>query len=267
MPTLPSDQRADDGPRLYRRFRAEDGPEAERLDMLCRAYDHVTAAHLDRVGVRPGARCLDIGTGLGSVAYDLADRVGPTGQVLATDVTVADPPSGLPRIRRLVHDITRDPLPEGPFDVIFSRAVLHFVSDRHDLLARLATLLRPGGVLAVETFDFGTVAREASPAQAAWQLLVSASTRSDIEVDWLLNLADGCSRLGLSPVVAERTSVVGLPGSEARRYWARSLALAGPFIARDSADEAVVDTAVAALRTHPTCLPLPDLSAVYGRRV
>jgi trans-aconitate methyltransferase len=167
----------------------------------------------------------------------------------------------------LVHDITRDPLPVGPFDVVFSRAVLHFVPDRHGLLARLAALLRPGGVLAVETFDFGTVAREASPAQAAWRLLVAASTRSDIEVDWLLSLADGCSHLGLAPVVAERTSVVGLPGSEAREYWARSLALAGPFIARDSEDEAVVDAAVAALRTHPTCLPLPDLSAVYGRRV
>lgn len=267
MHALPSDHRTDDGPRLYRRFRAEDGPEAERLDLLCRTYDRITSAHLDRIGVQPGARCLDIGAGSGTVAHDLADRVGPTGHVLATDVSVADTTPEVPRIRRLVHDISRDPLPPGPFDVVFSRAVLHFVPARQGLLARLVALLRPGGVLAVETFDFGTVAREASPAQAAWQLLVAASSRSDIEVDWLLGLADGCDRLGLTPVVAERTSVVGLPGSAAREYWARSVALAGPFIARDPADEAVVEAAVAALRTHPKSLSLPDLSAVYGRRV
>lgn len=266
MAPLPSESTAEDGTRLYRRFRAEDRPEAERLELLCRSYDAVTFAHLDRIGLRPGARCLDIGSGPGTVARHLADRVGPSGRVLATDVALDGLPPGPPQLERLAHDVTRDPLPPGPFDVVFSRAVLHFVPDRESTLARLVELLGPRGVLAVETFDFGTVAREDSPARPAWQLLVEASVKSGIEVEWLHDLVDDCAHLGLAPVLAERTAVVGLPGTPVRDYWARSLALAQPFITRTPADDLVVDAGVDALRSYPGCLPLPDLSAVYGQR-
>jgi len=40
---------------------------------------------LTRVGVRPGSRCLDLGAGAGTIAAWLAQRVGPTGQVVALD--------------------------------------------------------------------------------------------------------------------------------------------------------------------------------------
>jgi trans-aconitate 2-methyltransferase len=40
--------------------------------------------------------------------------------------------------------------PEGPFDVVFSNAALHWVPDHRSLLARLASRLAPGGQLAVQ---------------------------------------------------------------------------------------------------------------------
>src|SRR3954453_13315159 len=59
---------------------------AGRFAGLERTLDPVTIGHLSRVGVGPGARCLEIGAGGGSVARWLAARVGPGGHVVAVDL-------------------------------------------------------------------------------------------------------------------------------------------------------------------------------------
>src|SRR5512137_794666 len=48
-----------------------------------------TDAMLDMALVRPGARVLDVAAGAGDQTLDLADRVGPTGVVVATDLSPA----------------------------------------------------------------------------------------------------------------------------------------------------------------------------------
>ena len=42
--------------------------------------------HLRRIGVATGWRCLEIGAGNGSLSQWLAQRVGPTGHVIASDI-------------------------------------------------------------------------------------------------------------------------------------------------------------------------------------
>jgi cyclopropane fatty-acyl-phospholipid synthase-like methyltransferase len=41
---------------------------------------------LDAIGIKPGQRCLDLGSGAGTSARGLAERTGPTGQVVAVDL-------------------------------------------------------------------------------------------------------------------------------------------------------------------------------------
>jgi ubiquinone/menaquinone biosynthesis C-methylase UbiE len=67
------------------RWGAED-IERERLALLERYHDPLTSRQLDAIGVGQGWRCLDVGAGGGSVTRLLAERIGDTGSVLATDL-------------------------------------------------------------------------------------------------------------------------------------------------------------------------------------
>lgn len=60
--------------------------EPERLRALENACDPQTTAVLNRLGVGPGWRCLEVGAGAGSIAAWLADTVTPGGAVHAVDL-------------------------------------------------------------------------------------------------------------------------------------------------------------------------------------
>ncbi|MGD0561051.1 MAG: hypothetical protein ABSA93_39530 [Streptosporangiaceae bacterium] len=63
--------------------RAEAG---ERFVWLAELFDGVTRGHFERLGVRAGSRCWEVGAGGPSIPEALAAAVGPTGHVLATDI-------------------------------------------------------------------------------------------------------------------------------------------------------------------------------------
>src|SRR5689334_11080227 len=48
-----------------------------------------TEAMIDKAGIGPGSRVLDVAAGAGGQTLDVAERVGATGQVLATDLSPA----------------------------------------------------------------------------------------------------------------------------------------------------------------------------------
>ena len=73
---------ADEGERYFA-SEADVEDEGARLRLIEQASDPTTLAHLDRIGVGAGWRCLEVGAGGGSVAAWLGERVGPTGHVLA----------------------------------------------------------------------------------------------------------------------------------------------------------------------------------------
>ncbi|MGH8878910.1 MAG: class I SAM-dependent methyltransferase [Stackebrandtia sp.] len=119
------------------------------LSELC---DPLSIARLGRTGVGDGWRCLEVGSGGGSVARWLAQRVVPRGEVIATDL---EPQliSGVPGLTVRRHDIASDPLPEAGFDLIHARLVLQHVPRREEALTRLVGALRPGGWLQIDEFD------------------------------------------------------------------------------------------------------------------
>ncbi|NED76600.1 methyltransferase domain-containing protein [Streptomyces sp. SID9944] len=124
----------------------------EQHRCLADAYDAATFARLAETGVTNGWRCLEIGSGGGSVARWLADRVAPDGEVIATDLKPHHirPCPGLTAVR---HDAVTDPLPEAAFDLVVARLVLQHIPERLAVLDKLVRSLAPGGWLQIEEFD------------------------------------------------------------------------------------------------------------------
>jgi 2-polyprenyl-3-methyl-5-hydroxy-6-metoxy-1,4-benzoquinol methylase len=61
----------------------------ERLRVLSHVFQAPTYDFLDKMGIRPRMRCLDVGCGGGDVTRELARRVGATGQVVGLDMDEA----------------------------------------------------------------------------------------------------------------------------------------------------------------------------------
>jgi 2-polyprenyl-3-methyl-5-hydroxy-6-metoxy-1,4-benzoquinol methylase len=60
--------------------------EQQRLALMSALLDPVELAHIARLELRPGWRCLEVGCGNGSIARALAQRVAPAGHVVASDI-------------------------------------------------------------------------------------------------------------------------------------------------------------------------------------
>jgi SAM-dependent methyltransferase len=121
-------------------------------------FDAVTIRHLAGLAPGPGGRALELGAGAGSIAVWLAERVGPAGGVVATDLDVSrfrSPDLGQLEVRR--HDLVADELPSGPWDLIHERLVLQHVPARLEVLDRMVAALAPGGWILVEDFDTAEV--------------------------------------------------------------------------------------------------------------
>jgi len=127
---------------------------AERLTALSAMFDLGTIRHLESLGVGPGWRCLEVGGGAGSIASWLSDRVGPTGQVVVTDIdTRFLEPLKLPNLEIWRHNIVGDSLPEATFDLVHSRLVLVHLPDKENAIKKMIAALKPGGWLVDEEFD------------------------------------------------------------------------------------------------------------------
>lgn len=117
--------------------------------------------HLD---LCPGSSILDIASGHGIPAFHLAERVGPTGQVLAIDLSVRQVESAraiqggqLPWLRFECLDMRALP-PHLPwFDRITGNlSVMFFRPNRFEVLQGLVKHLKPGGQLVLTFPSLGT---------------------------------------------------------------------------------------------------------------
>ncbi len=125
---------------------------------------------VDRVGIRPGDRVLDVACGTGVVARVAAERAGDSGRVAGLDVNggmlgVArslPPPAGAPVewVEGSAHAL---PFPEDAFDVGLCQLGLQFVPDPAAALRELRRVLAQGGRAAVSVFS----AIERNPAPQA----------------------------------------------------------------------------------------------------
>jgi trans-aconitate 2-methyltransferase len=101
---------------------------------------------------RPSPRVIDLGCGTGELTEKLHAQLGAR-ETLGIDSSPAmlkkSALHAAPALRFALGDIGELPL-EGPYDLIFSNAALHWLPDHPALFARLARALAPDGQLAVQ---------------------------------------------------------------------------------------------------------------------
>ena len=131
------------------------GDPAARQEVLTGFLYPVRDEVLDRARLRPGETLLDVGTGDGLIAFGALDRLGPSGQVIFSDISrdlldhcreAARAQGVLDRCRFVLAPA--DALAgvgDASVDVVTTRSVLIYVKDKAAALREFYRVLRPGG--------------------------------------------------------------------------------------------------------------------------
>ena len=104
--------------------------------------------------LRPGMAALDVATGTGAVARDMARRVGPVGSVLGIDISsamvarAAGHRGSPPQLRYEQGDAMALPIADGSFDAATIAFGMRNLPDYERGFAEMARVVRPGGVVA-----------------------------------------------------------------------------------------------------------------------
>ncbi|WZO96638.1 methyltransferase domain-containing protein [Isosphaeraceae bacterium EP7] len=120
-----------------------------------------------KAALKPGARILDVGSGIGGAAFYLAKTYGAkvVGIDLAEEmVTLANENAAKAGVGDSVTTILGDILTtefKEPFDVIWSRDALMHIPDKPRLFKRLFDLMAPGGTLVITDYAKGVGAGSA----------------------------------------------------------------------------------------------------------
>jgi len=130
----------------------------ERLPWYSPVADAELVAAIE--GALPrGARLLDIGSGPGTTAADLAARgfrlLGVDISSAAVDAAAERFGQRPPLLRFQVADVLVDELPGGPYDGVVDRGTFGTLepADRPSYVRRVGAVLRPGGHLFLKTFS------------------------------------------------------------------------------------------------------------------
>jgi cyclopropane fatty-acyl-phospholipid synthase-like methyltransferase len=120
----------------------------------------VTEAMLDLANLEPGDRVLDLAAGAGEPSLSAAQRVGPSGHVIATDISsnileFAEHTArerGLTNVETRVMDGEKPDQPDASFDAVLSRLGLIYFPDRSGALQGARRVLRSGGRVVLAGF-------------------------------------------------------------------------------------------------------------------
>ena len=129
--------------------------ELARLGLQHRVWRPVVLDCWQRAGLTVSKRVLDVGAGPGYATVDLAEIVGPTGEVIALErsqnfiraMETACRARSLRNVKIYEIDLMADDLPAGNYDFAWCRWVVSFVSDPTLLIRKLARVMPKGSLL------------------------------------------------------------------------------------------------------------------------
>jgi ubiquinone/menaquinone biosynthesis C-methylase UbiE len=193
-----------------------------------------------------GERVIDIGTGPGFLAREIAGFVGPTGEVLGVDIS--EPMLQLARarcadlaqVRFESADAASLPAPDAHFDVASSVQVFEYVGDVEAALVEMLRILRPGGRGAIVTTDWRTLAWNSSD-EGRMQRVMRAFAEHCAHQDLPRRLGPKLRSVGFE-VVREQVLPQFNPTFDANTYSALLAVAVASFVpgrAGVTADEAV----------------------------
>jgi ubiquinone/menaquinone biosynthesis C-methylase UbiE len=119
----------------------------------------------EALALKPGEHVLDIGSGPGFLAVEMAAEVRPHGQVSGVEPSASmlalaqqrrREPGSVP-VEFRTGEATALPYPDGSFDAITSTQVYEYVQDVPAALAQARRVLRPGGRLLILDTDWDSI--------------------------------------------------------------------------------------------------------------
>ena len=136
----------------------------------------------DWLGVTAGQRALDVGSGPGALTEVLADRLGSASVVAAdpSEPFVAAIRERLPGVTALHASAEQLPLADETFDLVAAQLVVQFMTDPLAGVTELRRVTRPGGVIALNVWDFEGAR---SPLSAFLRVLKELEPATDDESD------------------------------------------------------------------------------------
>ncbi len=242
--------------------------ERERLAGIERLWDAGTQAVMERLGIGPGWRCLEVGAGGGSMVEWMAERVGPEGRVLATDVyTRFLEAIERPNVEVREHDILAGEPLEPEFDLVYARLVVEHLGA--EALRRMAEAVRPGGVLLLEDYDWEAIAVD--PPQEEFEKVADAvlglMAEAGFDPSFGRRLPAELEAAGLEGVEAEGRVRLIRGGAPETAFFRLSIdSLRAPLVERGLLTEEEIEHALAGLDNPATTGLTPILVSGWGRR-
>ena len=257
------------------------GSESARLQRQADELAPESNALLDRVGLRPGDRALDLGCGPRGVIELLVERVSPGGQVVGAD---ADPVHlamasdlvaslGLDGVEIVSADARDTGLASDSFDLVHARTLLVTLPEPSEVVAEMVRLVRPGGCVASLEPDTGVAI--CYPPNEAFdrlsEIFPRAFARNGADPQIGRRLGELYRDAGLEDVRVEARAPIYPPGHSRRTIRADLISALRPQILHlGLADAGELDELDAALREHldkPETLVLPSLFFLaWGRK-
>lgn len=138
------------GPEWQERF------EGESREIYARRSDIVTAS-----GVKPGMSVADVGAGSGFLAMLFAKQVGPSGRVVAAEIskvfaaaiTERAKREGITNLSAVVGTQTETGLPANSMDIVITTDVYHHFEQVAAVLNSIRRALKPGGRFIIIDFE------------------------------------------------------------------------------------------------------------------
>jgi ubiquinone/menaquinone biosynthesis C-methylase UbiE len=231
--------------------------ETRRLLLQGRLFNPYTRRLLEDAGITRGMKVLDVGSGAGDVALLAAELVGPHGTVVGVDnnpllletARKRVQAAGLENTSFFAADISQLALDED-FDAVVGRCVLFFVSDPAAVLRRLASHLRPGGIVAFQEPGNATLPPDALPPspllEQMWYWIMETYRRAGMDLKMGLRLFPLFLEAGLpAPQMRLDAAVGGGPEWAGYGYIASLLRTLLPLIVKfdiATAEEVDIDT-------------------------
>lgn len=181
---------------------------------LERWYGVATCQMLDLARIQSGQHILDIAAGAGEPALSAAERVGPDGYVLATDISegIVELAHQVARERGLTQMETRAmdgeklDLPDASFDAVLCRLGLMYMPHPVTALREWRRALRPGGRVAVAVFS--------TPDRNAWGAIPASIIRRRAQLPPPVTGQPGPFSLGAAGVLEDAFRQAGFADSE-----------------------------------------------------